>query len=410
MAVFEYRVTDHEGKSSTSRGEAASQDAMIDQLIDGGYFVVEIREVTRPRRSLRELADEARTVLNRKVSRKELTYFYMQLSTLIGAGVTLVESLDSLGDQCENPKFKAVILDVRSRISAGQTFHEAAARHDDVFDALALNMIKAGETGAGLDDMLQQIARFAERDTKVRTKVRSAMTYPIVLSLIATGIVFFLVTYVFPRFTKVFAKSKTALPLPTVILMKLSAFLQAYWVLVLLGAVGLAGLVAWVVTTNARVRRLWDGTALKLPVLGPLLLKADISRFCRTLGTLLNGGVPIIRSLEVCESLIGNVILKAIVAELKVGVAQGLALYDILKNRRIFPSIAAKIIQTGEKTGTLPRLLVKTADFFEYEVEMAVDGLITLLEPLMIVVMGCVIGFIAIAMFLPMFDMTSAIK
>ncbi len=334
----------------------------------------------------------------------------MQLSTLVGAGVTLVESLDSLAEQCDNPRLKSAVLDVRARISAGATFHEAVTRHPRIFDDFACNMIKAGEAGAGLDDMLRQVAKFAERDSRVRAKVRSAMIYPVLLLAIAIGITLFLVGYVFPRFTRVFARAKTALPTPTVILMHVSAFLQAYWPLLLAGAAAALFAALYVYSTNERVRRAWDAFSLRIPVFGNLLLKGGVARFTRTLGTLLHGGVPILRSLDVCENLIGNRVLRDIVADLKTGVAQGLTLHEILRSRRVFPAVVTRIVQTGEKTGTLPGLLLKSADFFDYEVEVAVDGVVSLLEPALIVTMGLIVGFIAMAMFLPMFDMMQTIK
>lgn len=406
---FEYKITDQEGKTTTARGEAANKDAMIDSLMDKGYFVIEINEVQKYSENSGMLST-IKKLFGGGISQKEITYFYMQLSTLISAGVTLVESLESLAEQCENPKLKAIIIDMRTKISTGQTFFEAVSKYPDVFDDLTANMIKAGEAGAGLDEALIQIAKFSERDTKLRTKVKSALMYPMILSLVAGGVVFFLITYVFPKFTKVFAKAKAGLPGPTVMLMKISAFLQVYYVHVILGLVALFIGIRWLLKNNDTVAYYFDVLILKVPVVGNLILKSSVARFTRTMGTLLNGGVPILKCLEVCENIVENVLLKNVVRSLNNGVSQGIALYDILKTKKVFPSIVTKIIQTGEKTGTLPKLLIKSSDFFEYEVEMAIEGVMSMLEPVLIVVMGAVIGFIAIAMFLPMFDLTSSIK
>lgn len=406
---FEYKITDQEGKTTTARGEAANKDAMIDSLMDKGYFVIEINEVQKYSENSGMLST-IKKLFGGGISQKEITYFYMQLSTLISAGVTLVESLESLAEQCENPKLKAIIIDMRTKISTGQTFFEAVSKYPDVFDDLTANMIKAGEAGAGLDEALIQIAKFSERDTKLRTKVKSALMYPMILSLVAGGVVFFLITYVFPKFTKVFAKAKAGLPGPTVMLMKISAFLQVYYVHVILGLVALFIGIRWLLKNNDTAAYYFDVLILKVPVVGNLILKSSVARFTRTMGTLLNGGVPILKCLEVCENIVENVLLKNVVRSLNNGVSQGIALYDILKTKKVFPSIVTKIIQTGEKTGTLPKLLIKSSDFFEYEVEMAIEGVMSMLEPVLIVVMGAVIGFIAIAMFLPMFDLTSSIK
>ena len=411
MAFFEYKITSREGKTSTGKGEAASSSAMIDSLVDGGYFVIEITEVAKPANSGTSISFGAiKRFFTGVASQKEMTYFYMQLSTLISAGVTLVESLESLADQCENPKFKAVVNDVKVRISTGQSFYEAVSKHPEVFDDLSANMIKAGETGAGLEEVLAQIAKVSERNARIKAKVGAAMVYPVILCILVTSVIFFLIAYVFPKFTKIFIKSKTALPLPTVILMAISNFIQAYMWHIVIFLIAAFFIGRWFISSSLKVRVFLDRAILSVPIFGEITLKSSIARFARTLGTLLNGGVPIIKSLEICEKIIENLVIKNVIAALKAGVAQGLTLHEILKTKRVFPSIVVKIIQTGERTGALPRLMLKIADFFEYEVEISTDGLVAIIEPVLIIVMGTAIGFIAIAMFLPMFDLTSAVK
>ncbi|HPG59055.1 MAG TPA: type II secretion system F family protein, partial [Candidatus Wallbacteria bacterium] len=206
MPLFEYKFSDRGDKVQSAYAEAASSGALADSLIEKGYYVIEIKEVQKKARASSSLAG----LFFNRVTQKEVTYFYIQLSTLISAGVTLIESLESLIDQTQNPYFKSVINDVKTRIATGQTFYDAVSRHPQIFDEVAANMIKAGETGAGLDEVLERIAKFSERDTKIRSKVKSALIYPVTLSLIAASVIFFLVAYVFPKFTKVFAKAKTA--------------------------------------------------------------------------------------------------------------------------------------------------------------------------------------------------------
>jgi type IV pilus assembly protein PilC len=406
MPLFEYKASDRADKIQTSFAEAASREALIDSLIEKGLYVIEIKEIQK---KIKPYFSFSAGLFN-KVSQKEVTYFYIQLSTLISSGVTLIESLESLIDQTQNPHFKNIINDIKTRIATGQTFFEAVSRHPQIFDDVAANMIKAGETGAGLDEVLERIAKFSERDTKIRSKVKSAMIYPLTLSAIAVSVIFFLVVYVFPKFTKVFAKSKTALPTPTVLLMKSSEFMQEYYILILASVIAAFFILRWLVNTNEKAQALFDRVALKLPVFGDVISKATIARFIRTLATLLNSGVPILKSLEVCENIVENTVLKRVVTSLKGGVAQGLTMYDILRGKPEFPAIVTKMIQTGEKTGTLPKLLIKASDFFEYEVEIAIDGIISLIEPALIVTMGLFIGFISVAMFLPIFDLTSAIR
>ncbi len=406
MPLFEYKFSDRGDKVQSAYAEAASSGALADSLIEKGYYVIEIKEVQKKSKASSSLTG----LFFNRVTQKEVTYFYIQLSTLISAGVTLIESLESLIDQTQNPYFKSVINDVKTRIATGQTFYDAVSRHPQIFDEVAANMIKAGETGAGLDEVLERIAKFSERDTKIRSKVKSALIYPVTLSLIAASVIFFLVAYVFPKFMKVFAKAKTALPAPTVILMKTSEFMQNYYLFIIAGFIAFVFLFRWLINNNERARGIFDAFTLKTPVFGDMIMKATIARFIRTLATLLTSGVPILKSLEVCENIVENTVLKKIVVSLKGGVSQGLTLYDILKGKPEFPAIVTKMIQTGEKTGTLPRLLIKASDFFEYEVEIAIDGVISLIEPALIITMGLFIGFISIAMFLPIFDLTSAIR
>ncbi|HNY12307.1 MAG TPA: type II secretion system F family protein [Candidatus Wallbacteria bacterium] len=412
MPNYEYKTIDHDGKTATGRGEAATEEAMIDSLTADGFFVVEISETRKAKKSLGESVSAMLGGLSfsRRVSQKEITFFYMQISALVGAGVTLVESLDSLAEQSENPYFKSVIQDIKTQISTGKTFYESLVKYPDIFDKLSVSMIRAGETGAGLDTVLVEIAKFSERDAKLRAKVKSAMLYPGVLSIVSAGVVCFLIIYVFPKFTKIFAKAKGGLPAPTVLLMSISKFMQAYYIHVLIAIVLIIIGFKWLLETNENFRRVFHRYILRVPIFGGLILKSSVARFSRTLGTLLQGGVPILKGLEVSEDIIGNVTLKKVISELSGGVAQGKTMYDILRQYKIFPFMVTKMVQTGEKTGTLAKLLLRAADFLEYEVEVLIEGLTSIIEPILIVGMGVVIGFIAMAMFLPMFDLTSTIK
>ncbi len=412
MPYYKYKTIDRNGKAASGHGEAESEDAMIDSLMAGGCFVAEISETRKPQKALSALLSSTAGGLSlyKRVSQKEITFFYMQISALVGSGLTLVDSLDSLAEQAENRYFKSVINDLKTQVSTGKTFFEAVSSYPDVFDKLSANMIKAGETGAGLDTVLAEIAKFSERDAKLRAKVRSAMLYPGVLSLISASVVCFLIIYVFPKFTKIFAKAKGGLPRPTVMLMSISEFMQAHYVHGLIAIALLVVFFKWLLETSEGFKRFVHRYALKLPIFGGIILKASVARFSRTLGTLLQGGVPVLKCLEISEEIIGNLTLKKIVRELTDGVAHGKTMYDTLRLHKIFPYTVTKMVQTGEKTGTLSRLLLRAADFLEYEAEVLIEGLTSIIEPVLIVGMGVVIGFIAMAMFMPMFDMTSTIK
>lgn len=411
MPYFKYKTIDRNGSSAYGQGEAASEEAMIDSLAGSGLYVVEIGETVKGAESGSALSSILKKLpFSKRVSQREITFFYMQISSLVSAGLTLVDSLESLAEQCENAYFKKVINDLKTQVSTGRTFYDAVSAHPQVFDKLSANMIKAGETGAGLDKVLAEIAKFSERDAKLRAKVRSAMLYPGVLSLVSGGVVCFLVIYVFPKFTKIFAKAKGGLPGPTVLLMKISAFMQSYYIHAIVAAAALVMLLRWLMATNEKFRWNVHRNMLRMPIFGGIILKSSVSRFARTLGTLLQGGVPVLKCLEISEEILDNLPLKRIVRELNEGVAHGRTMYDVLRPHKIFPFAVTKMVQTGEKTGTLSDLLIRAADFLEYEAEVMIEGLTSIIEPLLIVGMGAAIGFIAMAMFMPMFDMTSTIK
>ncbi len=410
MPYYKYKTIDRNGKTAMGQGEAENEDAMSDSLMADGSFVVEISEIKKPKKALGALLASIAAPFTRRVSRKEITFFYMQISALISSGLTLVDSLDSLAEQSENKHFKSVINDLKVQVSTGKTFYDAVSSHPDIFDKLAANMIKAGETGAGLDTVLAEIAKFSERDAKLQAKVKSAMLYPGVLSMISIGVVCFLVIYVFPKFTKVIAKSKVGLPAPTVILMTISNYMQAYYIHAIIAIIAMVVLLKWLMETNEKFKWFIHRYQLKMPIFGGIILKTSVARFSRTLGTLLQGGVPVLKCLEISEDILENLVLKKIVRELNDGVAHGKTMYDILRQYKIFPYTVTKMVQTGEKTGTLSKLLLRAAEFVEYEAETLIEGLTSIIEPLLIVGMGIAIGFIAMAMFLPMFDLQSAIK
>lgn len=410
MPYYKYKTVDKKGETSFGQGEAANEEAMVESLASSGSYILEISEIKKPGGSSMNFISAITDKFTKRVSQKEITFFYMQISALVGSGLTLVDSLDSLAEQSENRYFKSVINDLKTQVSTGRTFFEAVSSYPNVFDKLSANMIKAGETGAGLDTVLAEIAKFSERDAKLRAKVKSAMLYPGVLSIISASVVCFLIIYVFPKFTKIFAKAKGGLPKPTLMLMSISEFMQAYYIHGLIAIALLVILFQWLMASNEKFRWLIHRYQLKLPIFGGIVLKASVARFSRTLGTLLQGGVPILKCLEISGEIIDNLVLKKIARDLYDGVAHGKTMYEVLRPHKNFPYTVTKMIQTGEKTGTLSKLLLKAADFLEYEAETLIEGLTSIIEPLLIVGMGVVIGFIAMAMFMPMFDMTSTIK
>ncbi|MDD2764646.1 MAG: type II secretion system F family protein [Opitutaceae bacterium] len=333
---------------------------------------------------------------------KVLAIFTRQLAALAGAGVPLVRSLDLLARQECNPVWREIIINLADAIRAGGTFSAGLKRHPEIFDRLYIGMIEAGEAGGGTELVLERLARHLEKTGRTRARVKSAMTYPIVIMAVAVAIVAGLMVFVVPRFEQIFAGVLRGAPLPalTQVVLRASRLVQEHW-LVVLGAVVLvfAG-GRWLRRTRAGAR-VCDRLLLRLPVLGGLLLKSAIARFSRTLGTMLAGGVPILQALQLTREASGNCVVAAGIDCVHRRVREGEGLARPLAATGIFPSVVTGMVEVGEETGTLPAMLARIADIYEEEVDNAVTGLTSLIEPVMIVLMAAVVGTIVIALFLP---------
>jgi type IV pilus assembly protein PilC len=343
------------------------------------------------------------------VKQKEIAIFTRQFSVMIDAGLPLVQCLEILGSQQKNRSFQKVLFEVRQDVESGSTLADSLRRHPKVFNDLFCNMIAAGEAGGILDTILQRMSSYIEKRVKLQSAVRSAMIYPVAVITIAVGVVVIILWKVIPTFAALFEGLGAQLPLPTRITIAVSKFLGRYmWLLVLLFGAGAFGLFQYHKTYKGK--RQIDRFVLKLPVMGMLMRKIAVARFCRTLGTLLTSGVPILDGLEITARTSGNSIVEDAIMATRKSIEEGKTIAQPLEDTDVFPPMVIQMISVGEQTGALDTMLSKIADFYEDEVDEAVENLMSLLEPVMIVFLGIMIGGIVISMYMPMFSLIGKIS
>jgi type IV pilus assembly protein PilC len=340
--------------------------------------------------------------LQKGVTIRDLVIFTRQFATMIDAGLPLVQCLDILGTQQENQTFKKVILQIKGDVEAGSTFSDALGKHPKVFDRLYVNLVAAGEVGGILDTILSRLAAYLEKNDKLRRKVKGAMTYPAAVTVIATIVVVVMLTKVIPVFEKMFKDFGGTLPVPTQMVINLSHWLQHYLIYLIIGiAAAVYGLKRWYGTEQGRA--IMDALFLKSPIFGSLLQKVAVARFSRTLSTMLSSGVPILDALEIVARTAGNVVVEKEILMTKSSIAEGKTIAEPLQGSKVFPGMVVQMISVGEQTGAMDAMLGKIADFYDDEVDTAVDALTSLLEPLLMVGLGGTIGCLLVAMYLPIF-------
>ena len=342
------------------------------------------------------------------ISRKEIAIFTRQFSVMIDAGLPLVQCLEILGSQQDNRIFQKALFQVRQDIESGSTLADALRKHPKAFDDLYCNMVAAGESGGILDTILQRLSQYIEKIVKLRSAVRSAMVYPVAVIGIAIGVVWLILWKVIPTFATLFEGLGAQLPLPTRITIALSNFIGAWWWLVFL-AIGLGVFALNRYHKTYQGRRVIDGLLLKAPVLGQVLRKIAVARFCRTLGTLVSSGVPILEGLAITARTAGNAVVEDAIMSTRKSIEEGKTIAEPLRNTDVFPPMVVQMVAVGEQTGALETMLNKIADFYEDEVDEATANLLALLEPIMISFLGGVIGGIVISMYMPMFSLISKI-
>ncbi|MEW6145349.1 MAG: type II secretion system F family protein [Thermodesulfobacteriota bacterium] len=342
------------------------------------------------------------------VSTRDLVVFTRQLSTMIDAGLPLVRGLDIIASQHPNQKFKQIIIRVKEDVEAGSTFAEALGKHPKVFSNLYTQLIKAGETGGVLDVILQRLANYLEKMDSIKRKIKGAMIYPSIVISVAVLVLAIVIIFVVPVFAEMFKDMGTTLPGLTQLVVDISFFTRHNILYILIAIAAIVFLIGFSYNRSFRVRRLFDAFLLRLWLVGPLLLKTVIARFCRTLATLTAGGIAILDGLEITAKASGNMITEEAILEARKGVSEGQTLAEPLAVRpKLFPPMVVQMISVGEQTGALEDMLNKIADFYEEEVDIAVASLLSALEPLMITVLGATVGVIVVSMYLPMFKLVA---
>ena len=344
------------------------------------------------------------------VSQKELVIFSRQFSTMIDAGLPLVQCLDILGNQSPNPAFKKVIKSVQTDVEGGNTFADSLKKHPKVFDTLYTNLIAAGEVGGILDVILLRLSNYLEKAAKLKGQVKSAMVYPISIMGVAVIVVTVLLVWVIPVFENMFKEfGGAALPAPTQIVINISKWTQHNFWLLGLGVGALIAAWKWI-RTNPRTVEITDDIFLKLPIFGPLLRKVAVARFTRTLGTMISSGVPILEALDITARAAGNKTIEKAILRARQSISEGKTVAEPIMQSRVFPPMVCQMINVGEQTGALDNMLGKIADFYDEEVDASVKGLTSLMEPAMMVFLGGIIGGLVIAMYLPIFEMAGNLK
>jgi type IV pilus assembly protein PilC len=407
MPSFAYSGKTRAGQAVSGERVADSMDAAVTALRREQILVTRINPAKAGAKAEPAAAKKEKVgKIGKKVSAKNLAVFTRQFSVMIDAGLPLVQCLDILGSQEEDKNFSAVILQTRSDVESGASLADAMRKHPKTFDPLFTNMIAAGEAGGILDTILKRLATYIEKAVKLAGQVKSAMIYPVAVIIIAGGVVGVILWKVIPTFAALFSGLGADLPLPTRVVIALSDNLVRFFpfIFVIVFAAGY-GFRQYYATEKGK--RVVDSTTLKMPVLGNILRKIAVARFCRTLSTLISSGVPILDGLEITAKTAGNSIVEDAVMVTRKSIERGETISAPLKETRVFPPMVTQMIGVGEATGALDTMLGKIADFYEEEVDTAVAGLLTLLEPIMIAILGIVVGGIVIAMYLPIFDLIS---
>ncbi|WP_408956429.1 type II secretion system F family protein [Natroniella sp. ANB-PHB2] len=381
------------------RIEAESESAVVMRLRNRGYYITSIEEVSVGGGGLRDRFHQLQ-----KVNLKDLSLFCRQFATMIDSGLTLVRSLNILAEQTTKHKLREAINSVRENVEGGMALSEALAEEDQIFPQLFISMMEAGEIGGVLDETLNEMADHFERENDLNQKITSALAYPVVIMLVAMGVVVFLVGVVLPTFVNMFAGMDIALPLPTRILMVITGFITNYWYLILLVlATGVFALYRYYQSEDGR--RGIDDLLLKIPLVGDLLIKIAVTRFSKTLSILIRSGVTILEGFEVVARIMTNQVIAERIMEARQSVSEGQSIATPFVQDGLFPTMVLQMIRVGEETGNLDGMLEKVADFYEREVEYKVDAMISLIEPAMILILGVVVGGIVISVMLPMFEM-----
>ncbi|MFH1329287.1 MAG: type II secretion system F family protein [Actinomycetota bacterium] len=403
--TFEYKVRNRAGGVQRGQMEAASSASVARALRDKGFVPLRITE-----RRVGTLDKAVRLPgIGKKVKSKEVAVFSRQLATMVNSGLTLVRALTVLQEQTQNTAFAQIIGDVRTRVEQGSSLSVSLTNHPKVFGHLYVAMVQAGEVGGALDETLVRLADTLESGVRLRSKVKSAMAYPVVVLSLIVFIVMAMLLFIVPIFSKMYVELGGELPLPTRTLVGISNLLGRFWWLLGLITVGsVMGLKRWVRTPEGREK--WDRFKLRLPIFGKLVQKVAVSRFARTMSVLSRTGVPVLQALDIVSVTAGNAMVSAALRDVQESVKRGESLAGPLSRHEVFPPMVTHMMAVGEETGALDAMLAKVADFYDQEVDDSVNALTSLIEPILIIVMGVAVGGILICLYLPMFNIANLIQ
>ncbi len=404
MPVFDYQVKDSGGNNVTGQKEAPNMNAMVQELKSQGYLILKVQEAKAGRH--RHKQDTGK---QGKIKLDDVLVFSRQMATMVDAGIPLVQSLEILSEQTEKAVFRRIIQMIKADVEGGKNFSEGLEAHKKVFSPLFISMVRAGEASGTLDEILDRLATYLEKISNLQKKIKSAMIYPIVVFGIAITITTLMLVFIIPKFAEIFQSLNAKLPAPTQMLIDFSHVLRSQF-LVIAGTLGAVIFVLRAFIKTPLGTLWWDRFKLRMPIFGTLFLKSAISKFSRTLATLVKSGVPILTALEIVGNTAGNRVIELALIDVKSSIREGEGIAGPLEKKNIFPIMVVRMVAVGEETGEMEQMLVKVADFYDAQVDAAVDGLSSLLEPLIIAFLGIVIGGIVIAMFLPILNLSQAIK
>jgi len=403
--TYAYKVRDRAGKVVEGELEADNAQLVVSKLRSMGYVPIEVAQ-TSGKTLQRDLKIPG---FSDRVKLKDVAVFSRQFATMINAGLSLLRALYILAEQTENKALAEIANQVRIDVEKGASLSQALAKHPKAFNRLYISMVKAGEIGGVLDSVLLRLADTIEKQVELRRKVKSAMTYPTVVAILVLTIVTAMLLFVIPMFQNIYKELGGTLPVPTQVLINISAFCRQFWYIIFFGEIGAAwGFRRWINSEEGRKR--WDAIKLRVPIFGKLVRKTALARFSRTLSALVRSGVPILESLEIVADTSGNHVVAEAVRDTQGAVKRGDPLSKNLENHEVFPPMVVQMMAVGEETGALDDMLDKIADFYDQEVEATVDALTSLIEPLLIVVMGVCVGGMIISLYLPMFNIIKLIK
>lgn len=401
MPVFSYTAIDSNGRTVRSTIEADSEQLVLNKLRDQSLHCTEIKVVKK--------GGMNKSFGQKKIKAKSLVVFSRQFATMIDSGIPILRCLDILSSQTKDPVLKEALEVILLDVKSGMALNEALVKHPHVFSKLYVNMIRAAEVGGILDQILDRLSGFLEYEAEIRGKIKSAMMYPVLVLIFSFLMLMVLFSFVLPKFKEIFTGMDVELPPVTAALFSMGDFMQKAWWVIMLAIAGVyIGIKQWGKTPQGRYKL--DYLKLKFPIIGELALKMCIARFTRTFGTLINSGVPMLRSLEIVQETLGNQVLASAIEQTRVSIREGQKLSEPLTRSNLFPTMVTTMIDVGEESGRLSEMLVKVGDFYDSEVEATVKGLTSMIEPMLIIFMGCIVGFIAISVMTPIFKLVNSVK